>query len=91
MISYIKNVSLFSQQYQHFCAGKRQFTQRMFSSGTLPVFLPISLEYFSQSGIITHAAHLPPTVVLQGEMYVFFHLRFSICTMRIMCIMIPKQ
>lgn len=37
----------------------------------VPLFLPISVEYFAQRGIITDASQIPHFVMMKGEKYAY--------------------
>ncbi|KAL9976612.1 hypothetical protein ACROYT_G013934 [Oculina patagonica] len=55
--------------------GKRSFTKRQFVVG-VPPFLPISVEYFAQRGIITDASQIPHFVMMKGERFILMGMTF---------------
>ena len=57
------------QKYQYYCGGKRTLTKREFAVD-IPLFLPISLEFFATKGIVTDVTQIPVSVIVRGERYI---------------------
>ncbi|XP_073243528.1 uncharacterized protein [Porites lutea] len=76
VVNYIHPItSQVMQQYHYYCGGKRSFTKRQFVVG-VPLFLPISIEYFPQRGIITDASQIPLFVLMEGERFSLMGMTF---------------